>query len=142
MVVRALTRKDLQELARTRIKEAHALLRAGQYSGVYYLSGLAVECALKACIAKKTKRHDFPDKSVVNESWSHDLSKLLRTAGLQPALDRDSRNNAQLAQNWTLVKDWKVESRYESSDRSKASDLYGAVTARSHGVLAWIRRHW
>jgi HEPN domain-containing protein len=32
------------------------LLEAGLYAGAYYLAGYAVECALKACIAKKTAR--------------------------------------------------------------------------------------
>jgi HEPN domain-containing protein len=55
-------RKDLQFLARARLTEARALLDAGHPDGAYYLAGYAVECALKACIAKATQRHEFPDK--------------------------------------------------------------------------------
>jgi len=38
------------------------LLRLGLFDGAYYLAGYAVECALKACIAKGTQRFEFPDK--------------------------------------------------------------------------------
>jgi HEPN domain-containing protein len=47
-------RQDLQELSRVRLKEATALLKLGLFDGAYYLAGYAVECALKACIAKAT----------------------------------------------------------------------------------------
>ena len=52
------------------------LLKAGHFSGAYYLAGYSVECALKACIAKQTARYDFPDKSKANDSFVHDLKKL------------------------------------------------------------------
>jgi HEPN domain len=68
-------RKDFQELAKVRLKEANALFRLGLYDGAYYLAGYAVECALKACIAKGTRRYEFPDKKRVEDSYS-------QTAGL------------------------------------------------------------
>jgi HEPN domain-containing protein len=56
-----LKRRDLRELALLRLKEAQVLFANGCWSGAYYLAGYAVECALKACIAKGTERHEFPD---------------------------------------------------------------------------------
>jgi hypothetical protein len=55
--------------------------------GAYYLAGYAVECALKACIAKETKRYEFPDKKRVDSSYSHNLDLLVkaRRPGRQPA---------------------------------------------------------
>ena len=50
-----LTRSDFQQLADVRAAEAAALLAAGRWDGAYYLAGYAVECALKACVAKLTK---------------------------------------------------------------------------------------
>ena len=44
------------------LKRQKALLDGGYPAGAYYLMGYAVECALKACIAKQTKRYDFPPK--------------------------------------------------------------------------------
>ena len=53
-------RKELQELSKIRLKEASALLELGLSDGAYYLAGFAVECALKACIAKATQRGGIP----------------------------------------------------------------------------------
>jgi hypothetical protein len=47
-----MNRNDLQNLSRLREKEAKVLLDNGCFAGAYYLLGYAVECALKACIAK------------------------------------------------------------------------------------------
>jgi len=78
-------RYDFQKLARIRLEEAKVLLRNGKHEGCYYLCGYAVECALKACIAKRTKRYDFPDKSMFKDAYTHDLDQLVRTAELEPA---------------------------------------------------------
>jgi len=61
------------------------------YLGSYYLIGYAVECALKAYVAKQVRRYDFPDKKLANEAFTHDLEKLVRVAGLIPILERDMR---------------------------------------------------
>ena len=55
-----MNRKDFQRLSALRLKEAKALL--GYFHGAYYLTGYAAECALKACIAKRTQKYNFPDK--------------------------------------------------------------------------------
>lgn len=47
-----MNRSDFQDLAQIRLAEAAALLQAERFDGAYYLAGYAVECALKACIAK------------------------------------------------------------------------------------------
>lgn len=137
-----MTRRDFQRLTRKRIREGRILLKENAPDGAYYLLGLAVESALKACIAKKTKRFEFPDKSVVNQSYSHDLSQLLAVSGLGPALDKLSQTNQKFAANWAVVKDWTIESRYQEQDQRKASDLYEAITDRKDGVLNCIKQNW
>jgi HEPN domain-containing protein len=62
-----MNRNDLRRLARIRLKEARMLLEADCSDGSYYLCGYAIECALKACIARNTQRHDFPDKDAVRD---------------------------------------------------------------------------
>ena len=52
----SISRSDFQWLAKTRIREAKALLDNGLFDGAYYLAGYAVECALKACIVKKIRK--------------------------------------------------------------------------------------
>ena len=137
----AKTRKDFQRLTELRVKEAGALARSGNPQGAYYLAGLAVECALKACIAKKTKRHDFlPSPNHARGVYSHDLGDLLKLAGLADLLIHDTNNNYQLMESWVIIKAWSVDCRYE------ASGLNGKAFVDSlnspEGVLTWIKLHW
>jgi hypothetical protein len=135
-----LSRRDFQRLAALRAREAGALAKTRNQNGAYYLAGYAIECALKACIAKKTKRHDFPDRSFTNRVYTHDLIVLLREAGLEGDLDRDMQNNPGLAANWNTVKVWTEESRYKTAGLN-GSDLHLAITG-NNGVLSWIAKHW
>jgi hypothetical protein len=135
-------RRELQQLARTRLREARTLLRARQFAGVYYLCGYVVECAFKACIAKRTRRFEFPDKGTVEKNWVHDPTKLLRAAGLETALAQDMQTDKVLEQNWAIVKDWKETSRYERRSAAEAQALYEAVSDNQHGVFRWLQQHW
>jgi HEPN domain-containing protein len=135
-------RAGLQLLAEERIAEAKVLLDAGRWSGAYYLAGYAVECALKACIAKRTKAEDFPDKNFVNASWTHALPVLVSTAGLQAEWAADCGANADLASHWLTVKDWKESSRYALKTEAQARGLYDAITDPANGVLPWIKLRW
>lgn len=73
-------------LSAVRLKEAKALLNAGLPDGAYYLAGYAVECALKAWIAKSTLRYDFPDKQRATKSYPHNLTQLVLAAKLDSEL--------------------------------------------------------
>jgi HEPN domain-containing protein len=134
-------RKDLQNLAETRLKDAELLYKHRRYDGAYYLAGYVVECALKACIAKKVKRYDFPDKDLAHRVFTHDLSQLLTHAGLMPQFKLEFRNNPQFEVRWGVVKDWSARSRYETHGRYKAKGILDAVTG-SQGILACIKRFW
>src|SRR5215470_3829484 len=107
-------RAELKGLSRTRLSEAVVLLEAGQYAGAYYLAGYAVECALKACIARKTRRYDFPDRKRAQDSWTHDLTLLIQTAGLQLLLETEMRDDVKSGLNWSIVKERREISRYGS----------------------------
>jgi HEPN domain-containing protein len=136
------TRKELQVLSRIRLREAQALARLGMSDGAYYLAGYCVECALKACIAKATQRHEFPDKKKVDASYTHSLSELLKVAGLDKARDQEGRRNAIFRDNWDTVLWWSERSRYEINDARAARELIDAVADRNYGVLRWIKQHW
>ena len=138
-----MNRVDLQRLSRLRVDEAKVLLDNGRFEGAYYLLGYAVECALKACIAKQIRRYDFPDRRMVLDSYTHDLEQLLRVSGLEGQLRADLRSNPDLNLNWVIVNDWSEEIRYETwvSDE-KAREFYRAVTARRGGILPWLRKRW
>ena len=138
-----MNKNDFRKLALQRLEDARVLLARRRYAGAYYLSGYVVECALKVCIARRTKRFDFPpEPNTVRDMYVHDLTKLLKTAGLDSRLKADFRTDKRLQANWTLARDWNEKSRYESWTRQQANDLLGAVSDGKHGVLQWISRHW
>jgi hypothetical protein len=138
-----MNRRDLQQIARLRLKESRALLKAGLPAGAFYLAGYAIECAFKACIAKQVKRHDFPDKATVEKSWKHDLKELAKTAGLEQSLADEIKNNPQFSANWGVVKEWNEASRYSAATTMiEARDMIRAVSARTNGVLRWITQRW
>ena len=137
-----MNRDDFRQIARIRLKEAQTLLKNGNFDGAYYLSGYAIECGLKACIAKKTKKYDFPDEKTVKSSYTHDLEQLIGVAGLKQDLQNELNTNNKFAINWAVVKDWDEVSRYERNSNKKALDLYSAIANRRNGVLKWVQRFW
>lgn len=137
-----LKRTDFQNLAALRLKEARALLEASCYEGAYYLAGYAAECALKACIAKQTARHEFPEKEWAIACYTHKLSELAKLAGLDKALKAAEHTHPELIWNWNLVRNWSEASRYERPSSADAEELVKALEERKHGVLRWLRRYW
>lgn len=138
-----MNRSDLQQLANLRLAEAQTLLSAGHAAGAYYLAGYAIECALKACIAKGVQQYDFPDKEKVVQSYSHNLVQLLKTAGLEGTLDGAIKQNKALAANWAVVKDWNESKRYDLAIVLRdATDIIAAVSNPADGFLPWLTLHW
>ena len=134
-------RRDFKQLAELRAEEARILLARGKQQGAYYLSGYAVECALKACIAKKTKKFEFPPKrAYVDKAYNHNLNELAILAGLETELNRIVNGKKAFAANWSTVKDWIEQSRYKASGLN-GKDVYQAV-AGTDGVLPWITLRW
>jgi hypothetical protein len=109
--------------------------------GAYYLAGYTVECALKACIAKATKRFDFPPRSV-QDIYTHDLTKLVRQAGLEADLQREIGSDPEFGRRWAVVRLWTEESRYQRKSGQEARELYEAITDQQHGVLRWLKERW
>lgn len=138
-----MNRDDFKQIARIRLKEAKTLLSNGNYDGAYYLCGYVIECGLKACIAKKTRRYDFPpDKKTIENIYTHEFEKLIGAAELRRHLQNEIKHNKQFEVNWAVTKDWTEKSRYERQNDKKAHDLYSAITNRQNGVLKWIRQYW
>ena len=113
-----MNRAELQSLADIRVADAKVLLDAGRYQGAYYLLGYAVECALKACVAKQIREHDFPDRKLIQESYTHDLGRLLAISGLKAQFDARVAADSAFEVNWS------------------------AVTDNAHGILTWLKTLW
>jgi HEPN domain-containing protein len=134
-------RHDFQRLARMRLADARTLIASRNFEAAYYLTGLAVECAVKACIAKNTRRHDFPpNQTALKDIYTHTLTKLVGAAKLQAALEAEIRSNISFKNKWDVVKDWSVDCRYATGGLN-ARDLYKAVAGRN-GIMQWLRRRW
>lgn len=137
-----MNRSELQKLASIRLVEAKFLLNKGLADGAYYLAGYSVECGLKACIAKQTRRYDFPDKKNVEASHTHDLKALVRIANLELFRVEQAKADSTFRDYWDLAQQWSEQSRYRRYDKSDAKALVEAVGSAQHGVLRWIKLHW
>lgn len=139
----SMNRYDLQTLAGLRVKEGKTLLDNGCYQGAYYVLGYAIECALKACIAKETREFDFPEKKLVNDSHTHDLSKLLGLSRLTDEMNHARKANKTLDTYWSLVVAWDEDARYvTTASKELATDLHEAITDPTSGVLEWLKKWW
>jgi len=137
-----MTKQLLELLAIERLKESKLLLDNGYFSGAYYLAGYAVECALKACIAKQINLHEIPSKSFVNEFYVHDLEKLVKLSGLEKDHKNKLRSEPDFAGNWNIVKDWNESARYSEWYDYQAQAIYEAIENVNGGILLWIQRYW
>lgn len=109
------------------------------FEGAYYLAGYAVECALKACIAKRTREFDFPDRREVERSYTHDLAQLLEGARLKTDLGEASAADRQLLRQWNTASVWSERSRYALDvDEDSAHNMLIAVD----GILRWLKKRW
>ena len=85
----------------------------------------------------------FPDKQKVLHSYSHNLMELVRTAGLEAALQGAIQQNQALRDKWAVVKDWSESSRYNLNIiASQAQDMITAIKDPVNGVLTWLILHW
>lgn len=134
-----LKRADLQAMAKAKLVDANVLYQNGRYSSAYYLAGYAVEFALKSCISRQMAREVIPDKSFVAKIYTHQLTELVKLAGLESDLKQQA---SEFEVNWAITKDWSEQSRYEVMQQADAQYLLEAITNESHGVMQWIKRHW
>lgn len=137
-----LKRATLQSLAEAKLNDAKLLFQNGRFSNAYYLAGYAIEIGLKACIASQFSAETIPDKSFVNEIYSHDIQKLAKLAGLSTELQKQSDNDVNFGANWALVAQWSEGTRYESIDSITAQAFFAAIEDQPSGVFQWIKKFW
>ncbi len=138
-----MNRLTFQQLAENRLLDAKALFEAGRFDAAYYQAGYVVECALKACIAKKTREHDFPPKDA-GKYYTHDLKVLFEGADLV-GFQQDLKPDTPLRRYWSLVTTWNEQVRYQPRGieaKKLANDMLLAVTDEEHGVLQCLSKYW
>ncbi|CAN7371272.1 HEPN domain-containing protein [Phyllobacterium sp. LjRoot231] len=137
-----LSRGDLQEIAQTKLDDAVLLFEHERFSNSYYLFGYAAEIALKACIARSFSPETIPDKRFVNEIYSHDLDRLMRLAKLNVVLEDERNLRPRFGTHWSAVSEWSEETRYDTIDVFRATDMRRAMLDQDDGVFQWLQKHW
>jgi len=139
-----MTRKDLQELSRLRLREANALYKARLYDGCVYLAGYAVELALKARICRLLRVKEYPLSGDIGRSFRvHNLEQLKLLAGLTPEID--VKRNKELFDNWSKAVEWDPEQRYDAPGKyndKTAKVILDGLTAKPDGVFTWLTKRW
>jgi len=106
------------------------------------LAGYAVECALKACIAQRTRKHEFPERDAA-KYYKHDLQELLTHTQLKQSLESAMLTYPLLKKSWNIVKNWSEEARYEQGRTTQeARDLIEAIEDGQGGILPWLQQRW
>jgi HEPN domain-containing protein len=123
-----ISRADLINLARGRLKDAQVLLDAGRYDGAIYLGGYVVEVALKNRICKTLRWSGLPQTSGEFQNYqsfkTHKLNVLLRLSGVEAKI------RASYVAKWSAVVTWDPEIRYNpigSTSQTKAESLIEAA---------------
>jgi HEPN domain-containing protein len=131
------SRADFEKLMALRMSEAKLLLDQQDWDGAYYLAGYAVEFAFKVRIISRLMKSDsFPDRTLAENFYKHNLTLLRKLADLDEEMTKD----VSVKLHWDVVKDWSEQSRYEVDRKDKdARDLYDAI---EKGVLPWIKARW
>lgn len=137
-----LAKKDLMNLSQARLDDAVALYELGRTSSAYYLAGYSIELAIKVCISDLFQAGVIPDKGLVIATYSHDLDKLLFTAGLKPALQKMEKADIDFSAYWGIVCKWNEQSRYIFTDSISAANLITSIRDPNHGVLQWLKQQW
>jgi HEPN domain-containing protein len=136
-------RTDLQQLAEERLEDARVLLQSGRYAAAYYLCGYAVECGLKACIARQIRQYEYPPSANYSQKlFTHKPKELADLAELSDSLTAQMNASTRFKLNWETVVKWSEQTRYENRTIQDAQQLIAAVGDVPDGVLEWIKQHW
>lgn len=136
------SKAQLEAVAQCKFDDAQLLFENGRFSNAFYLAGYAIECALKACIARQLLPETIPEKSFVNAVYTHKFDSLIGLAGLRNELRVRQDADQAFQANWALASEWSPDVRYEPVDKSTAHLMVIAVGDQTHGVLPWIKTYW
>ena len=135
------TRRELQQLACLRLREAEALFNSGCHDGSAYLCGYFVELALKAAICATLGVADYPDDRLKGAFKTHDFDDLKLLAGMEQAFTATTG----VLTNWSIASKWRSRRRYEpegSYDEAASKEILEAVRSYPDGVLVCISLRW
>ncbi len=101
--------------------------RTAPYDGAVYHCGYAVEIALKTRLCRTLRWAGFPGSAKEFQNFkslqTHNLETLLRFSGVE------SRVTLALDAEWSQVKEWNPEQRYDPVGTQTAADSGDMITA-------------
>jgi|SRR4030095_751704 HEPN domain-containing protein len=119
---------DLKAVSRGRLKDALVLQRAGRFDGAVYISGFAVEIALKARACRTLKWSGFPETAseftALQLFKTHNLEVLLKLSGTE------NKIRTKFLTEWSVLVRWNPASRYRrigTATRQDAIDMIAAA---------------
>jgi hypothetical protein len=123
------TPQELKKIARSRLQESEILFSNRKYDAAVYLSGYAIELALKTRICKTLRWSQFPETSIKNPQTfkTHHLETLLGLSGIEDKVKSVSHAE------WTMVTQtikWNPEIRYDrigSRTKQDATNMLNSV---------------
>jgi HEPN domain-containing protein len=135
------TAADLWHVAERWGHDAQVLAeRGGSHEAVYFASGFAAECALKAVALEHEKQANLPSRKQRRDYYSHDLRALVRLAGLHAAIKALADGGSEAAAAWSVALNWNIEKRYARDMHSdEARGMLRSVVDRDVGILQWLR---
>ena len=95
-----MTRSHFQQLSKLHMSHAEALLNAALFSGAYYISGYAVECALKTSAKIRISSIFIRIPRWFNKAWTHNFPNLIEVSGLKTEFDAERQQDSDLDVNW------------------------------------------
>jgi HEPN domain-containing protein len=121
-----ISRINLRKLATARLADSEILFENGRYDGAVYLSGYAIEVALKARICRTLKWPDFPSSAKEFEPYrslrTHNLDVLLSLSGIE------NKIKTKHLTEWSIIATWDPEVRYKST-QAKRQDALSIIEA-------------
>ena len=130
-------------MADKRLEEAQLLYENKYYDAAYYLSGYAIEFALKAVICRRLNVEIFDSSQVSKRIASpfqiHELPILVVFSGLQVELSNKKNLDADFDAAWSLVSQWNEIRRYEEGCSQKTAKEFSIGT---NTLLSWIKTYW
>ena len=146
----------LKEITYARIKSAKYLIDRKDWQGSAQMMGLALECALKACICRSLRIPSYPethkDKQVPSFFMTHRFDRLLLLSGLSDIFNASGLNPTSF-RNWGdftiyFQGDW-IEMRYDPAskcpfDEPTTKNLYQYIYRDKNSIIKTIsnKKRW
>lgn len=139
-----LAAEDWERTARDYAAAAGRLIRMRppMARSAYQEAGMALECALKACIMRRHGLNQWPSRSQHPAFYTHDPDVLLRLADLDGPMQAELAAETPIGLAWTIAKDFSINRRYPDGrafPEKLARGMEAAINRR--GLLSWLLMH-